>query len=93
MAQPAQFTSMMMGIVRTILTLLDTNNDGKVSAPESAAYLTAWGATAAEIAEAFRQLDHNGDGYLTTDELRQNAEEFFFSDDPNARGNWLIGPY
>ena len=27
------------------------------------------------------------------DELRQNAEEFFFSEDPAARGNWLVGPF
>ncbi|MCB0183242.1 MAG: EF-hand domain-containing protein [Caldilineaceae bacterium] len=93
LAQPAQFTPMMISIVRTIITLLDTDKDGKVSVPEYAAYLTAWGTTEAEIAETFRRLDHNGDGYLTADELRQNAEEFFFSDDPAAPGNWLVGPY
>jgi len=93
LAQQEQFTAMMMGIVRTIITLLDTDKDGKVSVPEYSAYLTAWGTTDAEIIETFRRLDRDGDGYLTADELRQNAEEFFFSDDPEAAGNWLVGPF
>ena len=72
---------------------MDTDKDGKVSVPEYSAYLTAWGTTDAEIIEPFRRLDRDGDGYLTADELRQNAEEFFFSDDPEAAGNWLVGPF
>lgn len=93
LAQPAQFTAMMMGIVSTIIMLLDTDKDGKVSVPEYTAYLMAWGTAATEIAETFHQLDRDRDGYLIADELRQNAEEFFFSEDPAARGNWLVGPF
>lgn len=93
LAQPAQFTAMMMGIVSTIIMLLDTDKDGKVSVPEYTAYLTAWGTAATEITETFHQLDRDRDGYLIADELRQNAEEFFFSEDPAARGNWLVGPF
>lgn len=55
--------------------------------------MTAFHATDAEAAAAFRQLDRNRDGYLTTDELIKNAEEFFFSEDPEAPGNWLVGPF
>lgn len=93
LAQPEQFTAMMMAIVKTIITLLDTDKDGKVSVPEYTAYLLGWRTTEAELIETFHRLDHNGDGYLTADELRQNAEEFFFSDDPTAPGNWLVGPF
>lgn len=35
-------------------------------------------------------VDRNDDGYLTTDELIQSAEEFFLSDEPQAPGNWLV---
>jgi hypothetical protein len=64
-----------------------------IIAAEYTAYLTAWGTAATEIAETFHQLDRDNDGYLMADELRQNAEEFFFSEDPAARGNWLVGPF
>lgn len=84
---------MMLGILKTIITLLDTDKDNNVSAAEYAAYLTVCGATAAEITDTFGRLDHNGDGYLTADELHQNAAEFFFSNDPAAPGNWLVGPF
>ena len=93
MAQPTQFAAVILGVVKTIVTLWDSNKDGKVSQPEYHAYLTAFHATETEATEAFLRLDRNGDGYLTTDELIQNAEEFFYSDDPQALGNWLIGPY
>ena len=93
MANRAQFGVVIMGVIKTIVTLWDSNKDGKVSQPEYHAYMTAFHATDAEAAEAFRQLDRNRDGYLTTDELLKNAEEFFLSDDPAAPGNWLVGPY
>lgn len=93
MANRAQFGAVIMGVVKTIVTLWDSNQDGQVSQPEYQAYMTAFHATDAEAAAAFRQLDRNSDGYLTTDELITNAEEFFLSSDPDAPGNWLIGPY
>ena len=36
--------------------------------------------------------DRDGDGYLVREELLQNVEEFYGSDDPGAPGNWLVGP-
>ena len=93
MAAPERFNAVILSIVKTIISLWDSNKDGKVSASEYAAYLIAFNATAAEAADAFQRLDRNGDGYLTTDELSQSAEEFFLSDDPQAPGNWLVGPF
>jgi Ca2+-binding EF-hand superfamily protein len=93
MAQPAQFNAVILGVVKTIITLWDSNKDGKVSKAEYQAYMVAFHVTETEAAEAFRRLDRNGDGYLTTDELIQNAKEFFLSSDPQAAGNWLVGPF
>ena len=93
MTMPDRFNAVILSTVKTIISLWDSNKDGKVSQSEYNAYLIAFHATEAEAATAFGRLDRNGDGYLTVDELIQSAEEFFLSDDPQAPGNWLVGPY
>ena len=42
---------------------------------------------------AFQKLDDEDKGYLTRQEFLEAVTEFHLSDDPDARGNWLFGPY
>jgi Ca2+-binding EF-hand superfamily protein len=49
--------------------------------------------TEAEAADAFRRLDLDRDGYLSREEIFQNMKEYYFTDDPNAPGNWFFGPF
>jgi Ca2+-binding EF-hand superfamily protein len=42
--------------------------------------------------KAFRRLDRDGTDYLTTEKLVECYKEFL-GDDPDAPGNWLMGPY
>jgi Ca2+-binding EF-hand superfamily protein len=41
----------------------------------------------------FSKLDINGDGILSKEEVLQHVRDFFYSDDPEAPGNWLLGSY
>ena len=93
MAQPAQFDAVILGFVKTAIALWDSNRDGKVSEEEYKNYLLSVQVTATEATDAFRRLDLNRDGYLSREELFENLQEYYFSDDPNAPGNWFFGPY
>jgi Ca2+-binding EF-hand superfamily protein len=64
-----------------------------VSEQEYKNYLLTIQVTEAEAADAFRRLDLDRDGYLSREEIFQNMKEYYFTDDPNAPGNWFFGPF
>lgn len=76
----------------SLIELSDRDGDGRLSKQEYVTNLRNFNAAEAAANEAFRRLDRNGDGYLTRDEILRSVEEFFYSDDPEAPGNWLVGP-
>jgi len=41
--------------------------------------------------DVFARLDLNHDGKLTAEEVLAATREFYFSDDPDAPGNWMFG--
>ena len=43
--------------------------------------------------ETFAKLDTDGDGHLSGDEWEQLFLDFFPSDDADAPGSWLWGPF
>ncbi|WP_327381618.1 hypothetical protein [Streptomyces sp. NBC_01207] len=51
------------------------------------------GVPAQQMKEAFHRLDRDGNGTLDPAEIDAAVVEFFTSDDPNAPGNWLYGPF
>jgi len=75
---------------RGTLRAIDRDGTGRVTEQEYGDWLAAWGATGR--AEAFRQLDRGGKGFLTEADLIVAVQEFYLSDDPDAPGNALYGP-
>jgi Ca2+-binding EF-hand superfamily protein len=45
------------------------------------------------VNETFAKIDSNHDEMLTKQEVMPLLEEFYFSDDPNAAGNGMFGPF
>ncbi len=41
----------------------------------------------------FTQLDSDEDGFLSRQEILSLLQEFYFSDEPSALGNYMFGPF
>ncbi|MBW4720313.1 EF-hand domain-containing protein [Saccharothrix obliqua] len=78
--------------IDTMMEIADADGDGRVTEGEYVKWYTAlMGLPPDEAAEAFRHLDRDGDGYLGHEEITAAVLEFYFSDDPDAPGNWMVG--
>jgi Ca2+-binding EF-hand superfamily protein len=86
------YNQLVMGYGKSLLALWDRDGDGRLSGVEYVALFGCYGIGEEAAREAFRHLDRDGNGYLTIEELMQNAKEFY-GDDPDAPGNWILGPY
>jgi Ca2+-binding EF-hand superfamily protein len=79
-------------IVRTLMTFLDQDGDGAVTAEEYSAAYSSGGFDPDEAADAFARLDLNSDGRLSIDEIMTLADQYFRGNDRSAPGNALFGP-
>ena len=80
--------------IQAMFQLMDRNADGEISLEEYGEWMRAFGVEEQTITdEVFQKLDINGDGTLSQEETLQLTREFFYSDDPDARGNWALGSF
>ena len=86
------FDRMVVQYGTTIIQLGDLDRDGKMSAAEWIAFLGCYGLPEKGAQEAFGHMDVDGTGYLTNEQMVQLYTEFL-GDDPDAPGNWVVGPY
>ncbi len=70
----------------------DTDEDGVLGADEFCNFYGVYGLKAAMARLVFLDLDMDGDGAVTRQELMDMVHQFYRSDDPGAPGNRLFGP-
>ncbi len=90
-ANEDKYKKYVTNFVTTLFKLFDMNDDGYISQTE---YIDLFIGLRIEVRfapKAFRSLDDNNDGRLSHDELQHSVDEFFKSDDEDAKGNWLFG--
>lgn len=85
--------SYVQGLARAIFDTLDGNNDGVISEDEYLKFFQSFRGEEGDGTAAFQKLDVDGKGYLTRKEFLEVVTEFHLSDDSDAPGNWLFGPY
>ena len=88
----ATFQQLLMSYAEYVIRTGDQDSNGKLDEDEYTTILWCYGIADADARAAFRHLVTDGSSYLTTTAMEKAFAEFFRSDDPDAPGNWLIGP-
>ena len=83
----------MRKITRDVFDLVDEDASGEISLVEYKKIMAAFGVPDGLPEWSFKFLDLNGDGVLSKDEFVTLVEQFHLSDDRDAPGNYLFGPY
>ncbi len=76
-----------------LFDLFDENHDGYISVDEYADLFMTYRIDIKYSAKSFVNLDINGDGKLSKNELIHAAEIFLTSDDSEQKGNWIFGSW
>lgn len=94
LADEARFEYTVAFSAGVMFALMDVDENGTISLEEYGQWLQAWGIADDELTpEVFARLDRNGDGTLSQNEVLDMTREFYYSEDPEAPGNWCMGPF
>ncbi|MCR3748881.1 EF-hand domain-containing protein [Lentzea californiensis] len=93
LATPASFDDGYRPFPDAIMTIADTEDDGKLNADEYARWTgSLMNLPEADAREAFRRIDRNSEGLVTTDDVLEAVREYYLDDAPDSAGSWLLGP-
>jgi Ca2+-binding EF-hand superfamily protein len=70
------FSNVLRPTIRAIADLCDADGDGKISPQEFKTWIRAVGADVSTTDKVFAQIDGDGDGYLSVDELVQAVRDY-----------------
>jgi len=79
--------------LQLIFDVFDPDGDGTISAQEYRGLATIFNIDPTQADEIFLRLDLSGDGSISREEFTQLWIDFWYSEDKNAAGNWMFGPY
>lgn len=83
----------MKKITRDVFDLVDADGNGTIEIEEYTQLMKAFGVEDGIPEWAFKKLDLDGNGVIDKEEFVILVEQFHLSEDRNAPGNYLFGPY
>jgi Ca2+-binding EF-hand superfamily protein len=81
------------GGAAVIFDAFDTDRSGTISVEEYRRFLLIYGMDASQADEDFARLDSDADGALTREEFSEIMLQYFRSEDPDERGNFLFAEH
>lgn len=91
LADDVRYEVEIVAVTERLFEVFDTDEDGVLGADEFCNFYGVYGLKSAMARQVFRDLDQDGDGRVTRNELMEMAHQFYRSDDPAAPGNRLFG--
>jgi len=88
----ARYEAEIATVTERLFEVFDTDEDGVLGADEFCNFYGVYGLKSALARQVFMDLDEDGDGRVTREELMAMAHQFYRGDDPDAPGNRLFGP-
>lgn len=86
-----QYDKYVKSVVSGLFGFFDQNSDNHLSLKEYIDIFMAFRIEVRYSAKAFVKLDINKDGMINQKELMKAVYQFFRSDNPDDKGNWLFG--
>ena len=91
---PEMYEELTVGTADLLFDGFDRDRDGQISRDDFYVFFDTYGINDHAAAdEAFAKLDVSGAGRISKEAALDRVQEFYFSDDPFAGGNWLFGKY
>jgi hypothetical protein len=76
-----------------VFEVVDADESGHLDRDEWKNLFKVFNIPVVYVEETFKHIDQNQDGTLSQDEVLPLLEEFYISDDPDAPGNKMFGPF
>jgi hypothetical protein len=93
LVKPGAFDAAYTPVIDALTAMADHDGDGKLDQQEYRAwFVSAFGLSEHDADTAFDKVDSDHDGHVTRSEMVAAIHDYYFSDDPEAPGNWLLGP-
>ncbi len=81
-----------LALTETVFAVVDTDESGHLDKEEWANFFRVYNIPVIYVEETFAKIDLDGNGVLTKDEVLGMIKDFYFSNDPDASGNYMFGP-
>ncbi len=93
LGRPEAFDDVYVPYLDALLTVADHDGDGQIGVEEHVRWSRAMmNVSEADARAAHARLDHDGDGLIGSDDLLAALRAYYFSEDLDGPGAWLLGP-